>query len=152
MIKLDITANPDLDQVALPFRKFRGEALDGHLETLSVIVHRRIQEEAPERSGNLRRAIIRKKRGQFNYEIAVDKRMKGGKYEHFVRLGTSAHLIVPVKKRALFWPGLPHPVKLARHPGTKPNPYFERGIENAQADIDRAEQLIATDIEKELTE
>jgi hypothetical protein len=149
-IKLHLSVDPPLEQVALPFRRFRGESLDKQLEALSVVIHHKIVDEAPERRGHLKKAIVRKKRGQFNYEILVDRRMQGGKYEHYVRLGTAPHIIVPVKRRALFWPGAAHPVKIVRHPGTKANPYFDRGIERAGADIDRAEELIGSQIEKEL--
>lgn len=38
---------------------------------------------------------------------------------YFIEYGTSAHIITPNTKKALSWPGLPHPVKLVRHPGNK---------------------------------
>lgn len=40
--------------------------------------------------------------------------------------GTRPHVIVPSKKRALFWPSASHPVKRVNHPGTKPQRYSEK--------------------------
>lgn len=36
----------------------------------------------------------------------------------FLEFGTSPHRIRPVVKQALWWPGLPHPIAYADHPGT----------------------------------
>jgi hypothetical protein len=49
-------------------------------------------------------------------------------YAGFVVDGTAAHDIRPSTKRALFWPGAPHPVGLVHHPGTRPNAFAERAI------------------------
>ena len=46
------------------------------------------------------------------------------KYARWVEEGTAAHVILPVKKKALFWPGADHPVRMVWHPGTKPRPYL----------------------------
>lgn len=35
-----------------------------------------------------------------------------------IEFGSRPHLIRPRARRALFWPGGPHPVKAVRHPGT----------------------------------
>lgn len=37
--------------------------------------------------------------------------------------GTQPHVIVPVRAKALFWPGALHPVMRVNHPGTAPNPW-----------------------------
>jgi hypothetical protein len=153
-VKLGISAHPDIEHVALPFRKNYADDIDTKLEGLTVVTWRKIRDEAPERSGNLKRSIVWKRRGKLRYDILVDRKMKGGKYEHYVRLGTSGpYTIVAVRKRALWWPGLPHPVKAVyNHPGIKANPYWERGLRSAEADFDRAEKLIGTEIEQKLTD
>jgi hypothetical protein len=40
-------------------------------------------------------------------------------YAPMVEEDTRPHLIGPVRKKALFWPGAAHPVAFVRHPGTK---------------------------------
>ena len=45
-------------------------------------------------------------------------------YAAFCQLGTKPHEIRPKNKKALFWKGLKHPVKLVRHPGTPPRPFL----------------------------
>jgi hypothetical protein len=57
-------------------------------------------------------------------------------YAPYVEFGTKPHVIVPKDKKALYWPGATHPVMRVNHPGTKPNPFMERIISNAQPDID----------------
>ena len=57
-------------------------------------------------------------------------------YAPYVEFGTKPHTILPVNKKALYWPGADHPVASVNHPGTKPNPFMERIIAAAQSDID----------------
>lgn len=52
-------------------------------------------------------------------------------YAAAVEFGTKPHIIKPVNKKALFWQGAKHPVRQVRHPGSPPNPYMERIIEQA---------------------
>lgn len=44
----------------------------------------------------------------------------GVEYGGLLEKGTPPHVIRPVKKKALYWPGAPHPVWKVHHPGTKP--------------------------------
>jgi hypothetical protein len=57
-------------------------------------------------------------------------------YAPYVEFGTAPHTITPKAKKALSWPGAAHPWASVHHPGTKPNPFMERIIHNAQPDID----------------
>jgi hypothetical protein len=59
----------------------------------------------------------------------------------WVTQGTAPHLILPRYKRALWWPGLEHPVAYVNHPGTSPNPFNER-VEQMVDDATIADQLI----------
>ncbi len=52
-------------------------------------------------------------------------------HARYVHEGTRPHVILPRKKKALFWPGAGHPVRKVKHPGTKPNPFFVRAISKA---------------------
>jgi hypothetical protein len=45
-------------------------------------------------------------------------------YALFVEQGTEPHVIYPRFKKALFWPGADHPVRMVNHPGTKPYPFL----------------------------
>jgi HK97 gp10 family phage protein len=45
-------------------------------------------------------------------------------YAAAVEFGTGPHVIRPKNKKALFWPGARHPVKLVRHPGTRARPFL----------------------------
>ncbi len=44
--------------------------------------------------------------------------------------------ILPVNKKALYWPGARHPVARVLHPGIKGNPYAERAMDNASRRTD----------------
>ncbi len=46
------------------------------------------------------------------------------KYAPWVEKGTGAHTIRPKKKKALYWAGASHPVRLVRHPGSAAKPYL----------------------------
>ena len=45
-------------------------------------------------------------------------------YAKYVELGTGPHVIRPVRKKALFWPGAEHPVAWVLHPGNKAYPFL----------------------------
>ena len=63
-------------------------------------------------------------------------------YAIFVEKGTNPHLIRPKRKKALYWKGVPHPVKLVRHPGGKKKPYlipaFDNEVPNFIKEIEKA--------------
>lgn len=46
----------------------------------------------------------------------------GVRYGKYLEKGTPAHIIRPKVKKALFWNGAEHPVKLVHHPGTGAHP------------------------------
>jgi len=97
---------------------------------LSVaLVNRQAKQEAPVKTGRLR-AGIRSKISPFQgmVESTVN-------YGIFIHEGTSAHIIRPVKKKALYWKGAAHPVKSVQHPGTKANPFMKRGAERSEGQV-----------------
>ena len=98
--------------------------------SLSVaLVNRNTKMEAPVKTGRLR-SSIRSRINPFHgiVEPTVD-------YAIYVHEGTKAHTIKPVRKQALYWKGADHPVKSVRHPGTKANPFMERGAEKSEPQI-----------------
>jgi len=52
-------------------------------------------------------------------------------YALYVHEGTRPHIIRPRTKKALFWKGAAHPVKLVHHPGTKPNRFLSEAADIA---------------------
>jgi len=86
------------------------------------------QSIAPYKTGTLRRSI------QFQ---VLNNGLQGivyqdaniASYGGYVEMGTRAHEITPINKRALFWPGADHPMKSVQHPGTKPQPYMQPAYE-----------------------
>ncbi len=44
----------------------------------------------------------------------------------FLLTGTAPHMIKPLFKKALWWPGLANPVAYVQHPGTQPNDFISR--------------------------
>ena len=90
-------------------------------------------EEAPKRTGELR-SQIRIRRYRWTWSI-VEGPTKHGLW---VREGTIGHSIYPVKKKALWWPGLPHPIGFAAHPGIRSkNNYPERAHSRLTNNISR---------------
>jgi len=97
---------------------------------LSVaLVNRNAKLEAPARTGRLRAGIhsrINPLNGKVESTVG---------YGIFVHEGTSPHIIRPVNKKALYWKGAAHPVKLVHHPGTKANPFMKRGAERSELGV-----------------
>jgi HK97 gp10 family phage protein len=50
------------------------------------------------------------------------------KYAMHVEFGTGPRLILPVNKKALWWPGARHPVAYVNHPGTRAKPYLRPAL------------------------
>lgn len=88
-------------------------------------------------TGRLRRSI--------SYQAGGGSREAGRRYVVMpntpyavaVHTGTRPHIIRPTRKKALFWRGAAHPVKLVRHPGTKPNAFMKRALERSRPRLDQ---------------
>lgn len=96
------------------------------------VVHEAVIQEAPERSGKLRRSIKRRQTGPLSWNVT-----EGEAHGLYIRRGTPAHPITPLRnKRALAWPGISHPVARVRHPGIRRlNDYPSRAVAKSQPEI-----------------
>jgi len=70
----------------------------------------------------------------------------------WIRGGTKAHIIVPVKAKALhfFVKGREVFTKRVHHPGTKPNPYHERALKRIMPEVDKGLAKLGRAVVKEL--
>lgn len=145
-------------------RAYKRYTLDNTLlETVAREVVKIAQEEAPEKSGELKGSIDILSIGdeeaivghKYNDKIVVNWRNAKTIYPLFVHEGTSAHVITPRTKKTLHWKGASHPVRSVNHPGTKANPYFKRAIKNKRIEriiakyVDNLVRQVARDIENE---
>ena len=62
----------------------------------------------------------------------------GVRYGQYLEKGTPPHIIKPKKKKALFWNGANHPVKLVHHPGTEPHAAIVPAAEEGAAKLKKA--------------
>lgn len=113
-------------------------------EDLTRIAHKWVQREAPRKTGKLK-ASVQKVSTNTGGMIFLSKSI--APYSDYVIDGTRPHVIVAKNKRALFWKGGKHPVKKVKHPGTKSNPFVDRGFNKSMAEmqkqIDKFEQWLA---------
>lgn len=146
-IKISIKMTPDADTLARPFQKNYDSVIDEELGSLARETNENIKAEAPKKSGKLRAGHKVKKRGKMSYEGYVDPRVK-----HYgpVRFGTGPRIIKPRVKKALYWVGAAHPVRIVHHPGNRPNDWVERGLDRSESDMRRTEEKIGATIEQEL--
>lgn len=131
------------------------------LETVAREVVKIAQEEAPEKSGELKGSIDILSIGdeeaivghKYNDKIVVNWRGAKTIYPLFVHEGTDAHVITPRTKKALHWKGASRPVQSVNHPGQKANTYFKRAIKNKRIQtiigkyVDNLVKQVAKDIE-----
>jgi len=80
-----------------------------------------------------KRQLVRSIRPEFGVLRAVIS--PNTKYAIFVHEGTRPHIIMPLKKQALYWKGALHPVRRVLHPGTKAQPFLETGMTNAKEGV-----------------
>lgn len=88
----------------------------------------------PRKKGHLKENILIKEDTPLHKRVHTNYRYK---YAEYVEYGTGPHVIRPRNKKALWWPGAEHPVREVYHPGTSPNPFFQRGIERAMPKVNR---------------
>lgn len=140
----------DLDKVAANIAA-AGRNIPRHARTaitrLGQLILRSLQREAPVKSGRLRDSL---------HMDVVNGGMgailsEGVAYGKFVREGTGPHAIYPRSKRALYWPGASHPVRMVNHPGTKANAYHERAVRDSRSDIEETARELGTDIAIDIT-
>jgi bacteriophage HK97-gp10 putative tail-component len=82
-------------------------------ETVALAT-RRVVARTPKRTGALAASV-----GGEVQSSVVGVVRSGLHYAQFVEEGTRPHLIGPRRKRALYWPGAAHPVRVVHHPGSR---------------------------------
>lgn len=137
-----------LEKLKVAFRRSPGivkEQIHKAIALSIALVDRNAKIEAPVKTGRLRSGIrsrISPFRGMVESTV---------KYGIFVHEGTSAHIIRPVRKKALYWKGAKHPVKMVRHPGTKANPFMKRGAEKSEGQVRLVFQRAINNVTKQLS-
>jgi HK97 gp10 family phage protein len=92
-----------------------------------IDVQNEARRRAPVDTGRLRSSIVSRAEGSgrsVGYVIGTNV-----SYAAAVEYGTSPHVIKPVNKKALYWPGAAHPVAQVNHPGTRAQPFLRPAIE-----------------------
>jgi hypothetical protein len=103
------------------------------VQKVSAIAKEAMQNEAPVRTGALKRGIrYRTFEGSLEAYARFYVDDPASEYAMFVIEGTAAHDIFPRDRKALFWPGADHPVAFVHHPGTKPNDFVGRAMDEVQ--------------------
>lgn len=130
----------NLDEIEKMFRKAPGKMLDGIHKAIQksiLIIERNAKREAPVNKGTgggtLRQSIKSRMVGKATGEVSVE-----AKYAVFVHEGTRAHVIRPLRMKALantregkFFG------RLVMHPGTTANPFLQRAVEQSEGDINK---------------
>lgn len=113
-------------------REIMGDAV---LEGAEVTA-KHIRAEAPVRSGTLRDSISIRFRWPDEAWVFVAE--PAHTYALFTELGTRPHMIRPVSGKALRFDidGIVF-AKYVFHPGTRPNPFFDRGFRAAEKEVNR---------------
>lgn len=92
-------------------------------------IQQRARELAPHRTGTLQRSILLESSTMYS-KVKVNE-----KYGVYLEQGTGPYDIYPSKKKALFWPGADHPVRVVHHPGTAARPFFGPAIQDSKSFI-----------------
>jgi hypothetical protein len=97
--------------------------------------------------GMLRRSIYAR---YANFEGEVGPDLAVTPYAYYVHEGTRPYDIRPKTKKALFWKGASHPVKVVHHPGIRANPFVARTAEKVTPMVNAIFGKIADDIVNKL--
>ena len=144
MIPLSMEALIDSETLIANMSR-RGNELPSKLQKLvtesSMITQGNIQDEAPVKTANLQSSIRRENLGLFQARVFADESI--APYVVYVIGGTDPHEIVitPKSAQALDTPYGFFKKVVVNHPGTDANPFFDRGIQNSERDIDAEIEL-----------
>jgi hypothetical protein len=134
-----------LDQTIKKLGQDLTPSIKAGFKRVAEIVRKSAVGEAPKKSGKLAGGIHKTPSGEYGYNI-----YESHKHGLWVREGAIGHTIYPRKKKALYWPGLPHPVAVAFHPGirgSRRNPYPERAVSKSaplvEAELNNTAAVIA---------
>jgi len=136
-----------LEELKAAFKRSPGIVMSQIQKAIALsiaLVNRNVKIETPVKTGRLR-AGIRSKISPFKGSVESTVN-----YGIFIHEGTTAHIIRPVRKRALYWKGAAHPVKSVKHPGTRANPFMKRGAERAEGQVQAMFQVAINNIAKQL--
>ncbi len=123
---------------------------DKELGKLSKKIHKNVVKAAPKKTEKLSKNIDELKVSFLHYETREPSPSRV-QYVLPVRLGVRASRINPIRprlKKALWWPGLPHPISVVQnHPGIRPNDYYKVGLTNSERDLDKSAAIIGRKIQ-----
>ena len=114
------------------------ERLRNLVSEVAFIYQNAIMDEAPVITHNLQASTRIENIDDYTARIYPDEGT--APYAEYVILGTSPHMIFPKNQEALFWGEFEgkKPIMSKGHmvSGIAPNPYFDRGAENAKSEAD----------------
>lgn len=124
------------DKVVNALMERRETIIDRHIGLIALDILRQAKAILSwhKRTGALERGLRRRRRASLVWEL-----VQSAAHDVFFREGTKPHPIYPRVKKALWWPGLDHPIAKVEnppHPGTKPVPYNEFAVDRAKTFID----------------
>jgi hypothetical protein len=121
--------------------------IERRLDNIADAILEGVVSETPRRTGRLAK-------GHYVTKRPLERRIiEGEPYGKIVRQGAKPHPIYPRAQKALFWPGLSHPIRyVKRHPGIKSNQYHLRGVKigmvKAESDVKALGQDLVIDVAK----
>ena len=124
------------------------QELSNFVKTTVNMIRPMMRREVPFASGKLSQNIQSKSNG---LQGEVGPNLSAVPYAIFVHSGTKPHEIRPTTKKALYWKGALHPVKVVRHPGTKPNKFVDRTASEAEKMVPRILNTFIENITNRLT-
>jgi hypothetical protein len=131
---MEIKVKMDTHGLEQAFAK-KGAAVNGKINELTSqmvdVLELWIKNEAPRKTGRLKSSVQKQKFGSRGL-VFVSKAI--APYAFYVLEGTKPHKIVAKHKGALRVPGF-GVFKSVQHPGTKANPFVDKGAQRAQGEI-----------------
>jgi hypothetical protein len=131
---VEIKVKVDTHRLESAFAK-KGAAVNGKIDQLTSqmvdVLQRWIQAEAPRKTGKLKASVQKQTYGSRGL-VFLSKAV--APHWVYVIFGTRAHIIRAKHKKALKVPGF-GVFKSVQHPGTKANPFVDKGAQRAEGEI-----------------
>lgn len=145
---LRIEVDPTTQELAKAYSvSQRGRIQIGVLNSANV-TKANLRKTTPRRTSKLVLSQRLEKRGPLTYAIFETVDPPYGLFQRQGVVASKINPILPVRKKALYWPGARHPVKAVRnHPGIKPNDYWQRAIDMSNQNYEKEGEKVAAEIE-----
>lgn len=148
---LSVTIKPSAKALSSFFSRGQRKNASDVMRAVAEVVNDQLKDETPRKTGRLVNSQRLIEVNDLHLQIVEFVNPPYGLFQRQGVAKSKINPIMPRKKKALWWPGARHPVKIVRnHPGIKPNPYTQRAVDKSKEKAQREAEKLGSTIEVQI--